>query len=90
MGRVCVINQYGMGEVASLCAYKSNLQLGRGAVVGRPASGSIWIVSPDNPDQLMPIGAVGELLIEGPHIARGYLDQVSGKSKTFSVCLRPG
>ncbi|KAJ5390957.1 uncharacterized protein N7496_002025 [Penicillium cataractarum] len=83
LGRVRVINQYGMGEVASLCAYNSNLQLGRGAAVGRPASGSIWIVSPDTPDRLMPIGAVGELLIEGPHIARGYLDHVSGKSESF-------
>lgn len=81
--RVRVINQYGMGEVASLCAYNPNLQLGRGAVVGRPASGAIWIVSPDTPDQLMPVGAVGELLIEGPHISRGYLDHVSGKSENF-------
>ncbi|KAJ5167626.1 uncharacterized protein N7482_003220 [Penicillium canariense] len=83
MGRVRVVNQYGMGEVASLCAHNPDLQLGRGAVVGRPASGSIWIVSPDSPDQLMPVGAVGELLVEGPHISRGYLDHVSGKSENF-------
>ncbi|KAF3386771.1 HC-toxin synthetase [Penicillium rolfsii] len=83
MKRVSVINQYGMGEVASLCAYNPNLQLGRGAVIGRPASGAIWIVNPDIPDQLMPVGAVGELLIEGPHISRGYLDHVSGKSENF-------
>lgn len=40
-------------------------------------------MSPDTPKQLMPVGAVGELLIEGPHIARGYLDHVSGKSENF-------
>ncbi|KAJ5178704.1 AMP-dependent synthetase/ligase [Penicillium capsulatum] len=84
-GRVQVINQYGMGEVASLCAFNPNLQMGRGAVVGRPASGSIWIVNPDFPDQLMPVGAVGELLIEGPHISRGYLDHVSARSENFLV-----
>lgn len=82
-GRVRVINQYGMGEVASLCAFNPNLQIGRGAVVGRPASGAIWIVNPGSADQLMPVGAVGELLIEGPHISRGYLDHVSGKSENF-------
>ncbi|KAJ5115369.1 AMP-dependent synthetase/ligase [Penicillium alfredii] len=81
--RVRVINQYGMGEVASLCAHNPNLCMGRGAVVGRPASGAIWIVSPDTPDQLMPVGAVGEVLVEGPHIARGYLDNVSGKAENF-------
>lgn len=83
IGRVRVINQYGMGEVASLCAFNASLQMGRGAVVGRPASGAIWIVNPDFPNQLMPVGAVGELLIEGPHISRGYLDHVSAKSENF-------
>lgn len=85
MKRVRLINQYGMGEVASLCAYNPELQMGRGAVVGRPATGAIWIVNPDSPDQLMPVGAVGELLIEGPHISRGYLDHVSGKSENFLI-----
>lgn len=87
--RVRVINQYGMGEVASLCAFNANLQMGRGAVVGRPASGAIWIVNPDYPDQLMPVGAVGELLVEGPHISRGYLDHVSAKSENFLTVAPP-
>ncbi|KAJ5740044.1 AMP-dependent synthetase/ligase [Penicillium manginii] len=81
--RVKVVNQYGMGEVASLCAHNPNLQMGHGAIVGRPASGAIWIVNQDHPDLLMPVGAVGELLVEGPHISRGYLDHVSGKSENF-------
>ncbi|KAG0157219.1 hypothetical protein PDIDSM_4404 [Penicillium digitatum] len=83
LDRVQVVNQYGMGEIASLCAYNRNLQMGRGSVVGRPATGAIWIVNPDNPDQLMPVGAVGELLIEGPHLSKGYLDHVSGKWENF-------
>lgn len=87
LGRVQVVNQYGMGEVASLCAYNRNLQMGRGSVVGHPATGTIWIVNPDNPDQLMPVGAVGELLIEGPHLSKGYLDHVSGKSENFLAAL---
>ncbi|KAJ5473793.1 hypothetical protein N7475_003359 [Penicillium sp. IBT 31633x] len=81
--QVQIVNQYGMGELASLCAYNRNMQMGRGSVVGRPATGAIWIVNPDNPDQLMPVGAVGELLIEGPHLSKGYLDHVSGKSENF-------
>ncbi|OQD76087.1 hypothetical protein PENDEC_c005G01375 [Penicillium decumbens] len=83
LSRVHLVNQYGMGEVASLCAFNPNLQMGQGAVVGRPASGAIWIVNPDSPDQLLPVGAVGELLVEGPHISRGYLDHLSGISKHF-------
>ncbi|KGO46862.1 AMP-dependent synthetase/ligase [Penicillium expansum] len=83
LDRVQVVNQYGMGEIASMCAYNRNLQMGRGSVVGRPGTGAIWIVNPDNPDQLMPVGGVGELLIEGPHLSKGYLDHVSGKSENF-------
>ncbi|KAJ5502591.1 AMP-dependent synthetase/ligase [Penicillium fimorum] len=83
LGRVQVVNQYGMGEIASLCAYNRNLQMGHGSVVGRPATGAIWIVNPDNPNKLMPVGAVGELLTEGPHLSKGYLDHVSGKSENF-------
>jgi amino acid adenylation domain-containing protein len=85
--RVKVVNQYGMGEVASLCAHNPNLQMGHGAVVGRPASGAIWIVNQDHPDLLMPVGAIGELLVEGPHISRGYLDHVSGRSENFLTAL---
>ncbi|OQE42365.1 hypothetical protein PENCOP_c004G05761 [Penicillium coprophilum] len=88
MNHVQMVNQYGMGEVASLCAYNRNVQMGNGSVVGRPATGAIWIVNPDNPNQLMPVGAVGELLIEGPHLSKGYLDHVSGKSENF-LAARP-
>ncbi|KAJ5682087.1 AMP-dependent synthetase/ligase [Penicillium maclennaniae] len=81
--RVRLVNQYGMGEVASLCAYNPNLRIGQGAVVGYPASGAIWIVNPDALDQLMPVGAIGELVIEGPHVSRGYLDHLSGISQSY-------
>ncbi|KAI1109264.1 hypothetical protein F5Y14DRAFT_433269 [Nemania sp. NC0429] len=33
-----------------------------------------WVVKPDDPGQLVPIGAVGELLIEGPAVGLGYLN----------------
>lgn len=47
----------------------------------KPISGSIgtavgsvsWVVDPDDSDILMPIGAVGELLTEGPILAREYV-----------------
>ncbi|KAJ6025028.1 AMP-dependent synthetase/ligase [Penicillium herquei] len=81
--RVQLINQYGMGEAASICAFNAEVQIGHGSVIGRPACGALWIVNPDNTDQLMPVGAIGEILVEGPHIARGYLDPVSGQSDSF-------
>lgn len=72
-----VINQFGMGEAAVCCAFNDNVHdpSSSPATIGRPSSGAIWIVDPLCPAKLMPIGAVGEILIEGPHLSRGYLDQ---------------
>ncbi|KAL2841735.1 hypothetical protein BJY01DRAFT_236257 [Aspergillus pseudoustus] len=73
----CLVNQFGMGEVAICCAYNDNIQLERGATIGRPATGAIWIVDPSTPERLLPLGAVGELVIEGPHLSRRYLDNTA-------------
>lgn len=32
-----------------------------------------WIVDPNNPNRLAPMGAIGELWLEGPLLGRGYL-----------------
>ncbi|KAJ7121054.1 hypothetical protein C8R44DRAFT_920699 [Mycena epipterygia] len=76
---VRLINQYGMGEAATFCAYNDRLNPDRNGIVGRAGSGAIWIANPASPEQLVPVGAVGEILIEGPHLARGYLDGVAAK-----------
>ncbi|KAJ5314437.1 uncharacterized protein N7443_001321 [Penicillium atrosanguineum] len=72
-----LINQFGMGEAAVCCAYNDDVHDPNSspATIGKPSSGAIWIVDPLTPAKLMPIGAVGEIVIEGPHLSRGYLDQ---------------
>ncbi|KAM4057707.1 AMP-binding enzyme [Hirsutella rhossiliensis] len=42
-----------------------------------------WVVDPANPDSLVPIGAVGELLIQGNLLARGYLDDEARTRAAF-------
>ncbi|TGJ84348.1 hypothetical protein E0Z10_g4431 [Xylaria hypoxylon] len=72
-----LVNQYGMGEVAICCALNTNIDPVGGAKVGRPSTGTIWLVDPSSPNKLMPIGAVGEIMVEGPHLSRGYLDDTA-------------
>ncbi|KAI0509077.1 hypothetical protein F5B22DRAFT_618397 [Xylaria bambusicola] len=72
-----LVNQYGMGEVAICCALNTKIEPVGGAKVGRPSTGTIWLVDPTSPDKLMPIGAVGEIIVEGPHLSRGYLDDTA-------------
>ena len=48
--------------------------------IGRPVGSSLWIVNPSNLEDILPIGAEGELLIEGPTLVRGYHQQNATKS----------
>lgn len=52
--------------------------------IGHPAGCRYWVVQPDNHDRLVPLGCPGELLIEGPLVARGYLND---PEKTAAVFL---
>ena len=71
---VHLINGYGPSETTIACAAASMSSDGsnRGSI-GRGLGCLTWIVAADNYDRLLPIGAVGELLIQGPIVGRGYL-----------------
>ncbi|KAJ6784263.1 hypothetical protein PWT90_03904 [Aphanocladium album] len=42
-----------------------------------------WIVDAENTNSLMPIGCVGELLLEGPLVGPGYLNEPEKTAKAF-------
>ncbi|KAL9474318.1 hypothetical protein ACSS6W_008698 [Trichoderma asperelloides] len=52
-------------------------------VLGAPLSSCFWVVDPKNYNHLLPFGAPGELLIEGPLLARGYLNDIEKTNKSF-------
>ncbi|PYH86146.1 acetyl-CoA synthetase-like protein [Aspergillus uvarum CBS 121591] len=51
--------------------------------IGRGVAALTWIVNPDNHHQLTPVGLVGELLVEGPLLARGYLGDINKTNASF-------
>jgi acyl-CoA synthetase (AMP-forming)/AMP-acid ligase II len=51
--------------------------------IGRAISGRAWIVDPNDLNLLAPLGTVGELLIEGPILARGYLNDTAKTEAGF-------
>lgn len=84
---VRLLNSYGPAE-CSICCAVSELSPFPGSSANGPQQQSkidpanigyalpsaiLWIANPHNHDSLSPIGAVGELLVEGPILARGYL-----------------
>lgn len=46
-------------------------------------SGRSWLTLPSQPHKLAPIGAIAELCIEGPFLARGYLNNPSKTAESF-------
>ncbi|KAH7330552.1 nonribosomal peptide synthetase [Rhexocercosporidium sp. MPI-PUGE-AT-0058] len=70
---------YGSAEQSSIAAMAGPLvvgQSGGAAEFGRPFPGNyMWLIDPDDPERLVPVGCVGELVLEGPLVARGYLDE---------------
>lgn len=54
--------------------------------IGTAVGCATWIVDPEDSNRLLPIGAVGELVIEGPGVAKGYLNDPVRTDKSF---IRP-
>jgi amino acid adenylation domain-containing protein/non-ribosomal peptide synthase protein (TIGR01720 family) len=85
----CFINAYGPTECAVVAAtcYKSTLDHKlletEPGTIGTGSGARLWIVHPRNHDKLMPVGSVGELIIEGPTVARGYLNDELKTAKAF-------
>ncbi|KAL8831680.1 MAG: hypothetical protein Q9191_000725 [Dirinaria sp. TL-2023a] len=74
-GKVSLTTLYGPSECTIWCSAQINMTADSSASsIGHGVGALLWITNATNHDQLSPIGCIGELLIEGPVVARGYLD----------------
>ena len=81
---VNLVNGYGPSECAVIAAGNSHIIEGMDpARIGHAVGGYCWIVDPNNHNRLAPIGSVGELLVEGPILARGYLNDEQRTAESF-------
>ncbi|KAJ5742214.1 hypothetical protein N7533_011623 [Penicillium manginii] len=78
---VALINAYGPSETAVIAAV--NPTVTSASNIGKASGGLGWIVHPQSHSQLVPIGAVGELVIQGPSVARGYLKEPEKTATSF-------
>ncbi|KAI9647878.1 hypothetical protein NHQ30_004266 [Ciborinia camelliae] len=78
-----LINSYGPGEgTIKACLIRAF----RGMVpntIGVGIGVTTWIVRTDGSDRLAPLGAVGELWLEGPQVARGYIADEARTNASF-------
>lgn len=83
-GVVPIHNQYGPSECSINASHRLH-ETTRGDIsnIGTSVGSISWVVDPLNHDRLVPVGCVGELLIEGPILARGYLNRSGETAKAF-------
>lgn len=75
---------YGSAECSVLCAIAQNMRsLSNPQSIGKIRGSVGWVVNPEDHDQLVPLGMVGELLVEGPSLAHGYLGDTKRTAEVF-------
>ncbi len=83
ISKVRVLNAYGPAESAN---WWLEPQTGDSDIIsiGRPTVNMLaWITDPDDHTRLLPLGAIGELLLEGPGLFRGYLHNPEQNKKSL-------
>ncbi|KAK3291647.1 non-ribosomal peptide synthetase [Chaetomium fimeti] len=85
-----VLIAYGPTECTVICAGHdvtdpATLRPGKSSI-GNSVGSVAWIGDARDHNKLVPIGAIGELLVEGPILARGYLDD---EAKTKAAFVKP-
>lgn len=78
-----LINTYGPGEgtikACLIPAFRGMVPNTIGVGIGV----TTWVVRADGSDRLAPLGAVGELWLEGPQVARGYIADEARTAVSF-------
>ncbi|KAI7761673.1 hypothetical protein LZL87_014180 [Fusarium oxysporum] len=72
--RVRLIFVYGQSESSTICSVgEARPGSATHDTMGCPVNARIWITDPNEVNQLAAIGCVGEVVVESPALARGYL-----------------
>ncbi|KAF4838903.1 Nonribosomal peptide synthase chyA [Colletotrichum tropicale] len=86
--KVVLFNAYGVSESTGIAALAQDVRLGGDSSpsnIGRGNGSTLWVLSMTDPSRLAPVGALGELVIEGPSVARGYLNDRDRTERSFQT-----
>jgi amino acid adenylation domain-containing protein len=70
--KAVLINAYGPTESCVACTAGVVKKGASSYSIGKPFGSRAWVVLPKDHNRLSPLGSIGELLIEGPNLAKGY------------------
>jgi amino acid adenylation domain-containing protein len=78
-----VVNAYGPSETTVGATINANVGAKPYITMGKAKGCALWLTEPGDHNKLVPIGAVGELLIEGPIVGDGYLNNPAKTKEVF-------
>jgi non-ribosomal peptide synthetase component F len=79
-----LVNGYGPSECSVAAVVNSRVTPGTSPThIGKATGVRLWVVDPSDHNRLVPIGCVGELLVQGPTLARGYHGQADKTAEAF-------
>lgn len=81
--KVHLMNSYGPAECSVVATVQSSVVASNPANIGHATGCATWVVDCSDADRLAPLGAVGELLIEGATVGRGYLHDPERTAAAF-------
>nr|QEE04404.1 nonribosomal peptide synthase 6 [Alternaria oxytropis] len=81
--RTRVVNAYGPSEATVGATINDDVAAKPYITMGKRKGCAIWLTEPKDHNKLVPPGAVGELLIEGPIVGNGYLNNPAKTKEVF-------
>lgn len=78
-----VLVAYGPSECTVGCAFQRWEDRKTYTSLGKGCGGTLWVVDPDNHERLSPIGVPGELVVEGPIVGPGYVNEPEKTAAAF-------
>ena len=82
-GKVRLVNSYGPAECSMSCTLADVNPGSDPSNIGFALGVKTWIVDKDDHNVLLPVGAIGELVLEGHMLARGYLKDPEKTAAAF-------
>ena len=83
--RFHLLTGYGPTEcciAVSVADFSSDIKLVNGNI-GRGIGVDLWLTDPNDPNTLLPPGTIGEILMEGPSVGRGYIEDPERTAEAF-------
>ncbi|CAJ0554478.1 Ff.00g129910.m01.CDS01 [Fusarium sp. VM40] len=73
LGHVTLRTAYGQSETTTVATVNPHPATPEQAMsIGKGVGLVTWVVDPENHENLLPLGSIGELLLEGPAVGHGY------------------